>query len=221
VCGRYTLSTPGEEVAELFALASAPRLEPRYNIAPTQQVAVVRAAGGDRELVLLRWGLIPSWAKDEKIGYRMINARSETVAAKPSFRAAFAARRCLLVADGFYEWQRVGKTKQPFHMRMKDERPFGIAGLWELWRKGERPIESCALITTAANRQLAAIHPRMPAILAPEQFDAWLDPHERDASTLAAMLQPYDSEALESLPVGQAVNNPRNQGPECIEPLPP
>lgn len=221
MCGRYTLSTPGEEVAELFGLESAPQLVPRYNIAPTEDIAVVRALAGARELAMLRWGLIPSWAEDEKIGNRMINARSETVAGKPSFRAAFQKRRCLVVADGFYEWQKLDRRKQPFHARLKDRKPFGIAALWERWEKGDRPVESCTLITTNANSLLRTVHERMPVILRPEQFDAWLGPNDQDREALEALLQPYDSEEMETFPVSLAVNNPRNQGPECIEPASP
>ena len=168
MCGRFTLHTPADTVAELFNLSEIPEWTPRYNLAPTQQVPTVRADGAEqaREFHALIWGLIPSWARDPKGGARMINARAETVHEKPSFRAAFRQRRCLILADGFYEWKRLERGKQPHFIGMQDGRPFALAGLWEKWeRPGAPPIESCTIITTQPNELLAPIHERMPVIL--------------------------------------------------------
>ncbi|MEW6337912.1 MAG: SOS response-associated peptidase [Acidobacteriota bacterium] len=220
MCGRFTMVTPGQIIAEAFGLGDVPELAPRYNIAPSQQVAVVRdAARAGRELGLLRWGLIPPWAKDRSFGVRMINARAETVMEKPAFRAAFRARRCLIVADGFYEWQKLGDRKRPHHIRMADGRPFGFAGLWESWTGADgQTVESCAIVTTTPNEVLAPIHDRMPAIVEPESYAAWLDPTQRDAAVLAGILRPYAAGAMVATPVSLVVNNPANDAPECIWP---
>ena len=220
MCGRFTLTTPSAVLAEAFGLPEPPDLPPRYNIAPTQLVAAVRAPEGRRELVSLRWGLIPSWAKDPTIGNSLINARGETVASKPSFRAAFKQRRCLVPADGFYEWKRSGKTKQPHYIRRPDGAPFAIAGLWERWRgDGGEPVESLTLITTAPNSVLEPIHNRMPVILDPGDHDLWLDPDQRDAGPLQALIRPALDRDLEAYPVSTRVNNPRLDSPELIRPV--
>ena len=191
----------------------------RYNIAPTQTVAVVRhaAASEERELALLHWGLIPSWAKDAKMAAAMINARAETVAEKPAFRSAFASRRCLVLADGYYEWQKVGKVKQPYCFTLRDERPFAFAGLWESWRPPNSldgvPLESCTIITTAANELSAALHDRMPVILEPADYDLWLDPSVKDRARLEPLLAAYPSDAMKVEPADPRVNNARNEGP--------
>ena len=166
MCGRFTLHAPASAVAKEYGLFDVPELSPHFNISPGQSVAIVRqnAEAKKRELVQVHWGLIPSWAPDPKIGDRMANARSETAATKPSFRSAFKSRRCLIVADGFYEWQKTEGRKQPHYIGMKDSRPFGIAGLWERWEKGEEPVESCAILTTGANALMEPIHERMPVI---------------------------------------------------------
>jgi putative SOS response-associated peptidase YedK len=191
-------------------------LSPRYNIAPTQAVAVVRAGEGGRRLDGLRWGLIPSWAKDEALGDRMINARAETLAEKPAFRSAFRARRCLIVADGFYEWRKVGGRKQPHCIAFRDRRPFGFAGLWERWEGGaDGPVESCTIVTTSANEVVAPIHDRMPVILDPMEFTLWLDPGVTDTSRVADLLRPYAPDLLEAYPVSLLVNNPANDSPAC------
>jgi putative SOS response-associated peptidase YedK len=232
MCGRFTLRTPASVVAKQFGLLEAPELAARFNIAPSQPVAVVRAraahpsaaaaqepAGPQRELVFLRWGLIPSWAKDAAVGNRMINARAETAAQKPAFRTALRRRRCLLAADGFYEWQRAGKQKQPYYIRLSDDRPFGFAGLWEAWQGPDQQwIESCTLLTTDANELLRPIHDRMPVILPPEAYGPWLDPAVQDPEQLAPLCKPYPSEAMTVLPVGTLVNSPTNEDPRCIEP---
>jgi putative SOS response-associated peptidase YedK len=222
MCGRFTQAAPGEVIAEVFGLAEALALTPRYNIAPTQEVAAVRAsAGGGRELVALRWGLLPPWANDRALAARMINARAETVAAKPAFRSAFRARRCLVVADGFYEWQRRGAGKRPYFVGLADNRPFGFAGLWERWSGPDgEAVESCTIVTTTANELVAPIHDRMPVILDPAQFDLWLDPAVRDPEAVRPLLRPHAAAGMRAVAVSELVNSPRNDVPECREPLP-
>ena len=220
MCGRFTLTTAAEIVADVFGVAAAPRLTPRYNIAPTQPVAVVRAtSAGAPEIALLRWGLIPAWAKDPAIGNRMINARAETVADKPAFRTAFQKRRCLVPADGFYEWQKTAGGKRPFLIRTRDARPFALAGLWESWQQPSATvIESCTIITTAANALMGPIHDRMPVIVAPARYQAWLDPALSDRATLEQILVPYPAAELIAQAVTTRVNNPRNDDPDCLAP---
>ena len=175
-------------------------------------------AGEGRELALLRWGLVPSWAKDPSIGNRMINARAETVATKPSYRAAFKRRRCLVPADGYYEWKKTGKAKQPYLIRLQDERPFAMAGLWESWQDaGGAALQTFTIITTEANEATCDIHNRMPVILSPGDYPLWLDPEFERAEQLQELLQPYDSHAMRLDPVSTYVNSPRNDSPECIE----
>ena len=220
MCGRFTQASDSEIIVRVFDLPEKPTLAPRYNIAPTQDVAAVRAADGGRELVNLHWGLIPSWAKERAMGARMINARAETLAEKPAFRSAFRARRCLIVADGFYEWQKLGTRKQPHFIGFKDRRPFAFAGLWERWQgEGSEPVESCTIVTTEANELLAPIHDRMPVILDPGDFALWIDPGTKDSDRLAGLLRPYPPEALQAYPVGFFVNNPANDTPACRERL--
>ena len=210
------------ELVELYSITHAwppPNLPPRYNVAPTQNVPIVRRPKDTdgRELVLARWGLIPSWAKDTKIGYRTINARAETVAEKPSFREAFKRRRCLVVADGFYEWQKQpGGKKQPYFISAASDGPLAFAGLWETWKdpEGDR-VESCTIIVTEANDLLRPIHDRMPVILQPGDFDPWLDAPPQDAQT---MLKPFAGD-MTLYPVSSRVNNVRNDDPSCIEKL--
>lgn len=194
-------------------------LEPRFNIAPTQPVAVVRFGPGARQLARLTWGLVPSWARDASIGSRLINARAESVADKPAFRTAFRRRRCLVVADGFYEWRRSGAKKQPFFIRLRDDRPFGFAGLWESWEGADHSsLETCTIITTGPNELMKPIHDRMPVILASDAYERWLDPAVQEPEQLAPLLRSYPSDAMLALPVGTHVNNPRNDDPECIVP---
>ena len=220
MCGRFTLIAPKSMLEELFSLTIMGELPPRFNIAPSQPVAAVRAAtGGAREFTLLRWGLIPSWAKDPAIGARMINARSETAAEKPSFRAAMKRRRCLIPASGFYEWANTGAAKQPFLIRMKDRRPFALAGIWEGWcGEDGSELETCAILTTSPNERVGKIHPRMPVIIAPGDYGAWLDPANEKPRTLDRLLRPYPAGEMEAHPVGRHVNDPRNDDPACIEP---
>ncbi len=222
MCGRFTLSGNTQELATLFDLDSVPELTPRYNIAPTQAVAAIRITqhSAKRELTFFNWGLIPSWAKDIKMGSRMINARSETVAEKPAYRAAFKRRRCLVPADGFYEWQKLDGYKQPHYIGMKDHVPFAIAGLWEHWEGGDGSvIESCTLLTTTPNDLVSSLHNRMPVIIHPEDYDDWLLPAP-DTGLLMHLLRPYPAEEMVAYPVGTVVNSPANDSPACIEPLP-
>ena len=225
MCGRFTLRQEESVIAEAFQLSEVPTLEPRYNIAPTQLVlTVVRPKvsaqspeQSEQRFQLLRWGLIPSWAKDPAIGSRLINARSETVTEKPSFRAAFRQRRCLVLADGFYEWQRQERKKQPFYFRLQDGQPFAFAGLWERWKAPDdgEAVESCTILTTEANELLRPIHDRMPVILDPKDYELWLDPVQKP-EPLQQLLRPYRSEAMTTYPVSTQVNNPSNNSPECI-----
>jgi len=225
MCGRFVSARKRLELLEEFAAtrdAVAADRQPDYNVAPTKRIYTVLDHKEERELRLVRWGLVPSWAKDTSVGSRMINARSETVAVKPSFRAAFAKRRCLIPASGFYEWKKNpdGKTKTPMYIRMKDAKPFAFAGLWETWHSPDgSELRSCTLITGEPNELIASIHDRMPAILDANDYRRWLDPKERDASDLMPLLKPYPAEKMEAFPVSRAVNNPSNEVPGCIEPL--
>ncbi len=219
MCGRFTLRSSPNVIAEVFGLAEPPHLSPHFNIAPSQPVAAVRQQDHQRVFVLLRWGLIPSWADDPSIGSRLANARSETAATKPSFRRAFRSRRCLIVADGFYEWQKTDAKKQPCYIRLKNDRPFGLAGLWERWHKQEEPIESCTILTTDANELMKPIHERMPVIIPPDQFDLWLDPSVKDEKALSGLLKPFDSTEMMAYPISTRVNNPKIDVAACIEPL--
>lgn len=222
MCGRFSQAQIAALDREIFKLLSAPAFEPRYNLAPTDDAAVVRASRSrGRELVPLRWGLIPSWAKDPAIGNRMINARAETLAEKPAFRDAYRMRRCLVPADGFYEWQKVPSGKQPYYVRVDGGRIFAFAGLWERWRDratgDER--ETFTIITTEPNELLAPIHNRMPVIVGPDDYDRWLDPENEGASDLADILAPFPPERMSAYPVSRYVSKPGNEGPECVEPI--
>ena len=235
MCGRFTLATPASEWAALFRLDEIPDVEPRFNIAPTQDVAVVRAPPGlrehtglhlaptgspvPRELVTIRWGLVPRWAREIGSGQPLINARSETVAEKPSFRDSYRERRCLVVADGFYEWQAAGRTKQPYWIGLAGERPFGFAGLWDRWKAEDgRAVESCTILTTEANDSLRALHDRMPVIVAPEHFDLWMDP-DTIPWELEPLLSPYPEDDIEFHPVTTRVNYVANDDALCMEPM--
>jgi putative SOS response-associated peptidase YedK len=223
MCGRFTLFEPDKILAREFGVSGIPLLSPRYNIAPSQPVAAVRAApaGTGRELALLRWGLIPSWSKDPAIGNRLINARAETASQKPSFRNAFKRHRCLIPASGFYEWQRRELRKQPFYIRMHDGRPFAFAGLWDRWESPDKGvIETCTILTTATNALLAPIHDRMPVILPPGKYDQWLDPAFQDPDSLAPLLVPFPPEDMVAFPVSPRVNAPSTDDEGCIAPLP-
>lgn len=219
MCGRYTLKTPINVLAEGFEIQEYPSsITPSYNIAPTQEVAAVVEEDEQRKLEMFHWGLIPSWAKDPAIGNKMINARAETVSEKPSFRKAFKVRRCLILADGFYEWQKTDNGKQPYHIKMEDDSPFAFAGLWEVWGKNGEEIRSCTIITTEANDLMNEIHPRMPVILPPEDYGLWLDPDFEEKEPLTSLLKPYPADEMEAYPVSRRVNKPSNNEPSVLEP---
>jgi len=219
MCGRFALYNTAEAIENHFRIRLPAIFSPRYNIAPSQQVLTITAdAGGPRQAAYRRWGLIPGWAKDMKIGYKMINARAESIADKPAFRAAFKRRRCLIPASGFYEWGRAETGKQPYFIRLRDGDVLAFAGLWESWTGPEdgRTVESCTIITTDANRSVGEIHNRMPAMVAPEMYDLWLAP-ESDRDRLLGLLQPFPDRKTVAYPVGTAVNNPQNDIPACID----
>jgi putative SOS response-associated peptidase YedK len=211
----------GKVVADFFGLSEIPDLPARFNIAPTQPVPAVRVRPDHdgREFALLRWGLIPGWADDPSIGNRIINARADTVATKPAFRKAFRQRRCLIVADGFYEWTKLNGRKQPYYIRLQGDQPFAFAGLWERWNRGDSPIDSCTILTTDANEMVGSIHDRMPVILNPGDYDLWLDPDVQDAKRLEPLLVPYTGESMAAWPVSTLVNNSKVDEPRCIEPV--
>jgi putative SOS response-associated peptidase YedK len=214
MCGRFAFYSPSEAAAALFGVNASTEVQPRYNIAPTQYIAAIRnAEQGERELVMLRWGLVPFWAKDPSIGNRMINARAETVAEKPSYRNAFKHRRCLVLADGFYEWQRSGDAKTPYFISLASGAPFALAGLWENWTDKEsgESLQTTTLITTAANEFMAPLHHRMPVILEADNAGEWLAGTVDLLDDVAAITPP-----LQAWPVDRRVNNARNEGDELI-----
>jgi putative SOS response-associated peptidase YedK len=223
MCGRFTLTVDPAQLKLLLDLGEVPaELPPRYNIAPTQPVAVV-ADASSRKVELFRWGLIPSWAKDPSIGSRLINARAETLEEKPAYRAAFKRRRCAVLSDGFFEWKKLeeGKraTKQPYYIQLAEGQPFAFAGLWEVWHSPEGDeLQTCTIVTTEPNRLMAGIHDRMPVILDKESMWDWIDP---DASPvgLHALLKPYPAKAMKAFPISKLVNRPENDRPEVIAPL--
>lgn len=222
MCGRFSQTATPEIIAEQFGVNGSLLFQPRYNIAPSQSIAAIRIEPDTttRKLVMLRWGLIPSWAKDAKIGNQCINAKAETVAEKPSFRSAFKKRRCLIVATGFYEWQVQGARKQPMWIGLRNKRPFAFAGLWEHWTPTEgAAIESCTIITTEPNALMQSIHNRMPVILTPHDYDLWLDPTMQEVETVKPLLRPFTSDELVAYPVSTLVNNPRHDAPQCLEPV--
>jgi putative SOS response-associated peptidase YedK len=225
MCGRFTLAlfkkNAQQGFAQTFRLSDVPDLSSRYNIAPSQDIAVVvEDSGRSRQLEWMQWGLIPSWAKDPTIGNKLINARGETVSEKPSFRAAFKRRRCLIPADGFYEWQRTEGKKQPYYFYLAENQPFAFAGLWEHWQDANgSEIHTCTIITTTANDLMEPIHDRMPVILEPEDYDQWLDLELQDPGQLQSLLRPYLLSNLRCHAVSPKVNRPQSDDPECIEPM--
>lgn len=227
MCGRYTSRTPAADLADYFGVDEvvAPDLGERFNVAPTDEVYAVAESTTGRRLGTFRWGLVPFWAKDLKVGAKMINARAESLLDKPAFKRSFERRRCIVPADGFYEWEKVGpKTKQPWLIRRADGKPMAFAGLWESWRpvKGsdEGKVRSCTIVTGEPNEKVARLHDRMPVMLPAEAWDAWLDPDNTDLGSLAGLLVPIAAEELELFPVSKAVNDVRNDGPELIRMLP-
>jgi putative SOS response-associated peptidase YedK len=219
MCGRFVIELSPGLVAGFFGLTEIPDLPTRYNVAPTQLVPAIReATDGSRRLSMMRWGLVPSWAKD--IGDGLINARSETVSEKPSFRQTVRRRRCIIPASGFYEWQKVEKLKVPYYLRMVDSSPMPFAGIWEAWCSPDgQVLESCAILTTSANAKVAPIHDRMPVILDPAGFSLWLDRQVHEVDKLAGLFVPYPADRLEAYRVTMLVNNPAHDDAECIEPL--
>ncbi len=221
MCGRFSLIVDASVLAGVFAIDPPQNLKPRFNIAPTQTIPIVRAGREQpREWAEVRWGLVPSWAKDSKIGARMINARGETVAEKPSFRSAVKNRRCLIPADGFYEWAKTDTGKQPYYIHFNDGRAFAFAGLWERWHKSEgETLDTCTIITTTPNALVAELHDRMPVILAPDVFSEWLEPQPLAPDRLQDLLVPCPTDGMEAYPVSTHVNKPANDDPECVAPV--
>ena len=218
MCGRFAQKSPAKKVSGQFKVGEVPPLAERYNVAPTQSVLALREPD-EREAVFLKWGLVPRWAKDPGIGNKLINARAETVAEKPSFREAFSRRRCLVPLDGFYEWSRRGDRKRPFYFHMRDGEPFAVAGLWERWEGGGGSLEICTLLTTEANGLLAPYHDRMPVIVRPEDYDLWLDADVRRPELLLPLLRPYSDDGLTAYAVSPVVNSPSNDSARCVEPV--
>jgi putative SOS response-associated peptidase YedK len=229
MCGRFVSSSSPADLASYFGAEGTvdETLEQNYNVAPTSDVYVVHADGGVRQVDAFHWGLVPLWAKDPKVGNRMINARSETLASKGAFKPAFKRRRCIVPADGFYEWKKVPgqKRKQPYFIHRPDDEPFAFAGLWEVWKgpdkDGSEALRSTTIITTEANEPMAAIHDRMPVVLPPSAWDDWLDPGNEDIETLGRLLVPAPASLITMHPVGTDVGNVRNRGPQLMEAIAP
>jgi putative SOS response-associated peptidase YedK len=220
MCGRYAMTSAPEAMRRLFGYRDRPNFPPRYNVAPTQPIPIVRMQAGERRFALVRWGLLPGWVKDPRTFALLINARGESVCDKPAFRAAMRYRRCLIPADGFYEWKRAGAWRQPYYVHLKSGAPFAFAGLWEAWTgpNGEE-VESAAIVTTVASREIAHIHERMPVILMPDAFDMWLDCERVDARTAAALIAPTREGLLAAHPVSTAVNRVANDEPKLTAAL--
>ena len=219
MCGRFTLT---DEIINLQAAFQFENLEetiPRYNISPGQNILTVVSNKTSRLGKNMKWGLVPNWAGDEKIGYKMINARAETIDSKPSFKHAFRRRRCLILADGFYEWKKTAEGKQPYRFVMKDHKAFAFAGLWETWTKGKKPLVTCTIITTGPNEVTKDVHDRMPVILPEHTYDTWLNPSFDDINELKKLLAPYPADEMEKYEVSTLVNAAKNDSPELISPL--
>lgn len=220
MCGRYTLIAEGAAWRKKLGLEEAPRLEPRYNIAPSEWIAIVRRAQGANHVAVVQWGLVPFWADDAKIGNRLINARSETAGKKPAFRAAMRYRRCLVPADGFYEWVKTDGGKQPMYVRLDGGQVFAMAGLWERWESPAGEVrESATILTTEANALVERMHDRMPVIVAPEDYDRWLDTDVQKPEEVRDICRPYPAEEMGAWPVCPAVSNPRYKGADCTHPM--
>ena len=217
MCGRFNFLTHMEELRGRFGIKKFDfEVNPRYNIAPSQKIATI-IQDDEIKLVGMRWGLIPFWSKEPKSG--PINARSETVMEKPTFKAPFKQRRCLIPADGFYEWQKKKEgPKQPYYIHMKDKKPFALAGIWDIWKNPDGgKIESCSILTTEPNEVVKPIHKRMPVIVEPKKFDTWLNTSKENLDEAQALLKPYDAKVMEAYPVNLYVNSPSNKGEKCIE----
>lgn len=216
MCGRFTLTAPAEQIRDLFDIKELPELAPRYNIAPTQDVVVIRGDENSRESAMVRWGLIPFWADDPSVGNRCINARSETVAEKNSFRRAYQKRRCLIPTTGFYEWKKMGDEKQPFYIYLKGSKLGAFAGLWETWKGNDETIESCTILTTKPNDLVAELHDRMPVFLEENTWDLWLAEHADDED-LRPLFGPLDSDKFDAHPVSSSINKATNDKPDLVE----
>lgn len=226
MCGRFTHRYTWKQLHRLMKLTTSAdeplELSARYNVAPSQLAPVVRQdQGGRRTAAMLKWGLVPFWAEDPDIGNRLINARAEEVTGKPAFRAATKQRRCLVPADGFYEWKAgEGGRKQPYLIRVRDAELFAFAGLWESWGKGDQRIDTFTILTGKPNELVSPIHDRMPVIVRPEHYDQWLDPAQQDFKALAPVLEPFPASGMEAVPVSTKVNSPKHDEPDCVEPVP-
>lgn len=218
MCGRYTIIATPEQLRALFRYLEQPNFPPRFNVAPTQPIAIVRLVNGERHFALVRWGLLPSWVKDPKAFSLLINARGETVTEKPAYRAAMKRRRCLIPADGFYEWKAGGPRKQPYYIHARSGQPLAFGGLWETWTgpNGEE-LETAAIVTTAANETLAPLHDRMPLVIAPDQFDLWLGNGDEDTAAACALIKPAPDDLLEAYPVSTDVNRVANDNPSLMQ----
>lgn len=218
MCGRFSNRTSAEKIKQEFRIDEVPSMEARYNIAPAQKILGVSQEASEREARMFKWGLVPSWAKDSSMGARLINARSETVHEKPAFREAFKCRRCIIPADGFYEWHKTSGRKQPYYFTMRDEHPFGFAGLWEKWKSAEGEVlETCSILTTVANDTVKIVHDRMPVILHPEDYELWIDNDSRKINLLKDLLRPYPGQEMFGYPVSTTVNSAQSQGPELVK----
>ncbi len=224
MCGRFTLRATAKQIAEQFGISTVPDFPPRFNIAPSQPILAVRTrfpfdSPLERECLFMQWGLVPHWVKELKGAPAFINARSETVEEKPAFRVPFRYRRCLVPADGFYEWRKLPRGKQPYFICLKGDTLFAFAGLWNHWEAPDgSALDSCVILTTDANQVMRPIHDRMPVILSPEHYASWLDPQITDFSQLRSLLQPYPEERMEAVPITSRVNNPKFDDPRCLEP---
>ncbi|WP_442637041.1 SOS response-associated peptidase [Rossellomorea marisflavi] len=219
MCGRFSLIESVHELQQQFEFDLSADLQPRFNIAPSQEVFSIISDGKKRRGGTLRWGLVPHWAKEAKIGYKMINARAEGIEKKPSFREPFRKKRCLIIADGFYEWKKVDDRKQPYRFIMKNGKPFAFAGLWETWKKGDAPLHTCTIITTTPNAVTEDVHDRMPVILKRRDYARWLDPSNHSVDELKSLLVPYPAEEMELYAVSELVNSPKNDVADVLSPL--
>ncbi|MED4256636.1 SOS response-associated peptidase [Priestia megaterium] len=221
MCGRFSLATDIYVLQEQFNFEFNDKvtINPRFNVAPSQQILTIGSNGGKRIGSTMKWGLVPSWSNDSKIGYKMINARAEGIDQKPSFKTPFKSKRCLIVSDGFYEWKKEGKNKQPFRFVMEDGRPFAFAGLWDEWDKNGEPLYSCTIITTTPNEITQEVHNRMPVILEEDSYDLWMDPKMNNTEYLKSLLIPFPAKKMKSYPISTIVNSPKNDVAECLAPI--